>query len=257
MCSKSDVEDIGKGFFTGGSVGGATLSGGLGALESGDNPLSAMRTGLGMDAAGLAIGSGVAASGLANAPGIVDAGATSGSGVAPVAASEAPATTSQALETNLINGGAAAPTVNATPAVAQAATTPSAVAPAVDDSMGMTFTPGPGGAGPMQPGFGSQALDFVKENPVTSLIGANILGGTLSGIANRSTQLEMLKREEQAKEDLADLPRRQKQGNASVGGKGVNLNLHPGSKVLRRPDGTPVYRPGTGIINNGMNGVRG
>ena len=261
--SLSDLEDIGKGFLTGGAVGGGTLSGGLGALESGDNPLSAMKTGLGVDALGLAIGSGVAASGIANAPGIVDAGTSGASGAAPVVGAETPATTSQALETNLINGGATAPSgvAGATP-IPSAADTAAYGVPSgssIDPATGSIITPGAGGAGALDPGVsGVQGvLDVVEHHPIASLIGANMAGGMLQGMANRSTQLEMLKRQEQAQEDLADLPRRQKQGNSSVGGKGVNINMRPGSKVLRRPDGTPVYRPGTGIISTGMNGVRG
>jgi hypothetical protein len=98
---------------------------------------------------------------------------------------------------------------------------------------------------------------FVKENPIASIIGANMLGSAVSGVANLSAQRESDKRKAAAAESLADLPRRQKMGNPSVGGGGVNLNLKPGGKVLKRPDGTTVFVPGTGIINGSMNGVRG
>jgi hypothetical protein len=165
-------------------------------------------------------------------------------------AAEAPAATNaEALSQGLIQGGEGA--AAATPAAAA----PSVAPAAVDSSVGLPYTPGPGGAGPMDPGGG--LMGFVKENPIASIIGANMLGSAVSGVANLSAQRESDKRKAAAAESLADLPRRQKMGNPSVGGAGVNLNLKPGSKVLRRADGTPVFVPGTGIISTGMNGVRG
>jgi hypothetical protein len=98
---------------------------------------------------------------------------------------------------------------------------------------------------------------FVKENPVASIIGANMLGSAVSSVANLSAQREADKRKAAAARDLADLPRQQKMANKAVGGGGVNLNLKPGGKVLKRPDGSTVFVPGTGIISTGMNGVRG
>jgi hypothetical protein len=186
------------------------------------------------------------------------AGGAGTPGATTALAAEAPAATNaEALSQGLIQGteGAAAATPAATGAIA-----PSVAPAAVDSSMGMPFTPGPGSVGAMDPsnaGIFTQGADWIGAHPVASIIGANMAGGALKGYADLSAQRESDKRKAQAAQDLADLPRRQKQGNPSVGGAGVNLNLRPGSKVLLRPDGTPVYRPGTGILNGAMNGARG
>jgi hypothetical protein len=180
------------------------------------------------------------------------AGGAGTPGATTALAAEAPAATNtEALSQGLIQGteGATAATPAATEAIA-----PSVAPAAVDSSVGMPFTPGAGGAGAMDPSGG--ITGFVKENPITSIIGANMLGSAVSGVANLSAQREADKRRAAAAESLADLPRRQKMGNPSVGGAGVNLNLRPGGKILKRPDGTPVWAP-SGIISTGMNGVRG
>jgi hypothetical protein len=83
-----------------------------------------------------------------------------------------------------------------------------------------------------------------------------MLGGAVSGIANRANTLEAIEKKKQAELELADLPRRQKIGNPSVGGGGVSINLRPGSRVLYRPDGTPVFA-GTGIVASNMRNMRG
>lgn len=224
---------------------------------------------LGVDIAALVAGGAyLAAPEIAGA-----AGASSGAGgTTALAADAAVPAGADSMAPALIQGGDAA---GAATAVAPAAATPAsavapavtapvadatAAAPAVDSSMGMTLTPGPGGAGPMDPaapGMVSSAMNAVESHPITSLIGANMLGGALTGMAKRKADLEELAAQHGYAVDLATLPQRQKQGNPSVGGGGVNLNIKPGNKVLTRPDGTPVYRPGTGIINTNMNGARG
>jgi hypothetical protein len=198
---------------------------------------------------------GLVAGGAYLAAPMLAGGEVAGGAVTPGAtttlAAEAPAATNaEALSQGLIQG-----TGEGAAAAAPGAVAPSVAPAAVDSSVGMPFTPGAGGAGAMDPSGG--ITGFVKENPVASIIGANMLGSAVSGVANLSAQRESDKRKAAAAESLADLPRRQKMGNPSVGGGGVNLNLKPGSKVLKRPDGTPVFIPGTGIISTGMNGVRG
>jgi hypothetical protein len=195
------------------------------------------------DIAGLVAG-GAYLGAQALAPQVVGTGTAGAPGaVTPIAAAEAPASTSATLAQGLVQ--------------APAAEVPAAAGvPAVDSSMGMPFTPGPGGAGPLEPGAFDKVTGWIKDNPITSIIGANMIGGALSGVANRSAMLEAEKKRRERELELADLPRKTKMSNTSVGGGNVNLNLKPGSKVLYRPDGTPVFA-GTGIVASNMRNMRG
>jgi hypothetical protein len=78
----------------------------------------------------------------------------------------------------------------------------------------------------------------------------------ISGAAQNYQAQKAAEEKRKQEMDLATLPQRQKMGNPSVGGAGVNINLRPGRTVLYRSDGRPVYLP-SGLINSAMNGVRG
>lgn len=193
-------------------------------------------------------------------------GTSVGGQLGAAAGTEAPASTTATLSQGILNGGegaavptsatqALAGTAGATPVPSAADTAVYGLTPgqSVDAATGSVVTPGTGSGAAATPGF----ADWVQAHPIASIIGANMLGGAASGVASRQTQLEAIEKKKEAELELADLPRKTKQGNPSVGGKGVNLNVKPSGKILKRPDGTPVFVPGTGIISNGMNGTRG
>lgn len=210
---------------------------------------------------------GAVAGSVALAPQALAGQAAPGS-VTPAVAAEAAPSTTATLAQGTLSGGetaavpASAPealagTAGATPAPAAADTAAYGLAPGqtVDSATGSVITPGPGtGAADVSAVAGK---GWIESNPITSIIGANMLGGAAQGYANRRTQLELAQKKHDYEMEQADLPRKTKQGNASVGGGGVNIPIKPGGKILKRPDGTPVFVPGTGIINGSMNGVRG
>jgi hypothetical protein len=116
-----------------------------------------------------------------------------------------------------------------------------------------------------EPGMMGKAWDWVNKKPINTLIAAQGVSGLAQGAMGyeaqrrqEKQQRDLLEQQHQNAIDQADLPRRQKQGNPSVGGGQTNINVRPvPGRVLLRPDGTPVFVPGTGIINNYMTGVRG
>lgn len=106
-------------------------------------------------------------------------------------------------------------------------------------------------------GILNSAMDWVNAKPVNTLITGQAISGVAKGTFEERAAEKKRKANLEAMQEQASLPQRLKQGNASVGGGNVNLNLRKGADgVLRRPDGTPVFGGG-GILTNGMNGVRG
>jgi hypothetical protein len=112
-------------------------------------------------------------------------------------------------------------------------------------------------APPAEKGLIGKAMDWVNAKPVNAMIAYKGVEGVAQGaLANRAENRKR-KADQETREYNATIQQRLKQGNPSVGGRGVNVNLAPGNRVLLRPDGTPVYLPGGGLINSRMNGVRG
>lgn len=229
--------------------------GGLGA--AGTATEAGMGTAAAGESAGVIAGEGLGGNALVN-------GLTS---TALPDATAATATAPAASEGIIPGSGPAttpiAPTEATTPtqASAQNLIDPNALQPGqyVDPGTGSVVTPGPGSpdvaAMPPQGGIIQSAMDWVNAKPVNTLITGQAIQGAAKGVfeeraaeRKRRTELELQQEAESSKQRL-------KQGNPSVGGRGVNLGVGPSGKVLLRPDGRPVY--GTGIVTGGMNGVRG
>jgi hypothetical protein len=116
--------------------------------------------------------------------------------------------------------------------------------------------PGPASNAPVkEPGILERAMQWAGEKPInTAITYGAISQGASAALQSRAAERKR-KEEEAAREYNATIRQRMKMGNPSVGGGGVNINMRPGTGVLRRPDGSVVYPPG--IINRNMGGVRG
>lgn len=106
---------------------------------------------------------------------------------------------------------------------------------------------------PASKGLLNSAMDWVNAKPVNTVLAGQAVGGLFKGASDQ----RLLERKLQAEREAREYPARLKQGNPSVGGGGVRINVAPGGKILRRPDGSSVYVPNSGLINGGMNGTRG
>lgn len=257
-------------YFAGGALGDVAGGAGDAAPVAGD---SAAVDSAGVSATNDAIaGVDSGTSTIAGAPSSADA--ISGPAATPATAATPAPTSGQASAQNLISG--AQP--NATPAqglintaqdsatgfqgtVPADASSPAALQPgqSVDSGTGSVVTPGAGTGAAEQPGIIDRTLNAIKAHPTASKVGAGAALGMYTTEMKRKADLEALAAKHGYEIDLASLPARQKTGNASVGGGGVNLNIRPGAKTLTRPGGAPVFNTGTGIINRnaGLNGVRG
>lgn len=174
--------------------------------------------------------------------------ANSGPTTTNLAANAAPTDTTTNLATNTADTGVAS-TPNAALQSGQY----------VDPGTGSVVTPGPGtGAdvAPSNPGLIQGAMDWAKANPQLASTGTAVLGNTIAGAAGAAKQQkanqEAAKTKLANEEALQQFQREQIQAG-SAGGGGVNLNMRPGQKVLRRPDGTLVYAPNGGLIGNAFN----
>jgi hypothetical protein len=105
---------------------------------------------------------------------------------------------------------------------------------------------------PAEKGLISQAMNWVNAKPVNTMITAKAVEGVATGLSASRAAEKKRKADQEMQNDRLTAAQRQKTSNTSVGGRGVNLNMAPGNRVLLRPDGTPVWAPG-GIINRGMN----
>ena len=111
-------------------------------------------------------------------------------------------------------------------------------------------------------GLIDSVIQWGKENQglASGLLQAG--GGLLKGIGDRSTALEIA--DKKAASDSALLSQKtQEQINLENAKRGLiqsgsyfdaKLPVKPGANVLRRPDGSLVYTPGTGLIANAMRG---
>jgi hypothetical protein len=106
-----------------------------------------------------------------------------------------------------------------------------------------------------KPGIIESAMKWAGEKPInTAITYGAISQGASAALQSRAAEKKR-KEAEAEREYNATIKQRMKMGNPSVGGGGVNINMRPGSRVLRRPDGSAVYPPG--LIQGRMGGVRG
>lgn len=105
------------------------------------------------------------------------------------------------------------------------------------------------------------AMDFAKENPLLTVGALQVGGGVIAGAANAANQRELqeqriaadrelAERRVQQEKELAEWKRRFTQQGSYFD---ANIPVRPRSKVLLRPDGTPVYGP-SGLVARSMNG---
>lgn len=254
------------GFYFGGPLGAALVSGGL-SLASGADPLQALLKGglsyLGGSMLGGASGgieNSLSAELAAGAPEAAAGAATdslasqvAGTSIDPqkfllASANPNPGTMSDVSSGLFGSGGEAA-----LPATDSMGVFPGEVS---GQWGGATGFPTPANASPWQ-----RALQFAKDNKEIATGGLMVGGGIINSVMTGVAQNEMLDKKLAAEKELQaqkltdaqsleEWKRRFIQGGSYGGGK---LNLAPSTdQTLRRPDGTPVYVTGTGIINNAM-----
>ena len=259
------------------------LLGGWGASEEWDKLPGAVGNSAGNRRVGRGVGLVFGAAAAGSAAGGAEAGATEVGAGLPLAEEAGGATTGLIGEGSALGEGAAAEIASGeevAPGIIADSTAPSEIATTPGQVIDAPATTGPTEIGQGLPlaeeagveqaataekGLFTSAMDWVNAKPVNTLIAGQAIGGAAGGAMSSISQkkAEKAKREQQerdiaAQQELKDYPRRVKQGNPSVGGGGVNVNLKRGPDgVLRRPDGSPVYnRPG-GILTRGMTGPRG
>ena len=214
------------------AAGGADLALGAGA----EGILGAEAAGAGLEAG---LGTGLLEGGTAGEAGAAAGGIIPGSGPASTSLADTAAVTpTQSAAQNLIAG--APQELGAGPVAEE-------VPYGVNESSGLQ------NAAPAEKGLIGSAMDWVNAKPVNTLITGQAISGVAKGVAEERAADKKRKANLEALQE----PQRQKQGNPSVGGKGVSLNLAPGGRILTRPDGSRVYVPNSGLINGAMNGVRG
>lgn len=115
-----------------------------------------------------------------------------------------------------------------------------------------TFLEGAKAGAPVQKqGIVQGVLDWIKENKTAALIGGQTIAGAVGGVGKASLEKEIAKRNIEANKQLlaqkTDEQLRMSREGTYRGGAPV---VPSGQTVLYRPDGTPVYITGGGIINN-------
>lgn len=116
------------------------------------------------------------------------------------------------------------------------------------------FTQGAKEVAAAQPprGIIDRAMDWIEKNPTAATIAGTQIAGAVGGAGKAALEKEIQKRNIQARKDLLVRESEQKLAQSREGVANPAMPAPSGRKVLRRSDGTLVYVPNTGIVNNSI-----